>query len=230
VNILPIINNGKAKQSTTYGGALMALLEDHDFRVLSATADWLDIATQMKTQDGTPKVVARWLFSVESDCKLWHQQLYGNRGIYEFDKQGELVYGDNGPITRSPTPDEMKDQGVRFCASENLKYQEARFFAYDEDPDTHVVTLTLTNPDGSVQTSQVEADDLVYAGITFDYIEALKNLARVKACYDRSVALYEALTGKTFIYKPFERRQGGRAATPSQGMVALAASLRQRKV
>jgi hypothetical protein len=217
--ILPIIDSTPA----TFGGSLMKIVDDGFDTISSALANWLDLATQMENYDGTNQVARRMEYSSKQNAQLWHNQMYGNRDIFQRDRNGKvLLDGKDKPKYRPASEAEMSDPGVRFSANENLAYWEARLGAYTDEQGQ--ITLTSYHKDGSVTKGPVAEDDQQYADVMVRTEEARRWYAVVKSQYDAAVALFECLTGTTFEYEPFVRK----ARVVNPGVVKLAASIRHR--
>jgi hypothetical protein len=109
------------KYSSLNSGAasLIKTIEENHAKVMSAFADWIDLAIQMDPdQDGKTQVERRLQYPTKNQANQAHIALYGNRTLTEASEGVK-----NGSST------------VNYSASENLNYWEEKWDTIKDEED-----------------------------------------------------------------------------------------------
>lgn len=217
--ILPVVKNDTDpdidSRPRQFSDQIRTVFEETAEQIHSALADWVDFAGQMENSDGTNQIAAQLEFPLKNDCSFWHQQMFGNRNIWERDRNGRRTLDRQAnPVFLEATDEQLKNsRQMRFKAHEALRYWETRKTAY----------IQKAKDDGYFD---VIDDDIEYANTTVRHANAVRWYNLVRSFYLSATKRYELITGTEFDYEPYTERQPPRQTTEST--MKLAASLRHK--
>lgn len=171
-------NNASANNS--FAAVVLSQLESDFAKYISAFADWAEFASQMETNNGQNKITARLEYSLNNECSGIWAELYGNTTDTQFipDRNTEL------------------DQRTRFCARLNVMYwQDRKDVFLDRNPNLDPAAAEYNEMDA--------ANDLELMNILVSLEEAQLNYNRLNAKLAMARNIYETVTGKEFVFQPY---------------------------
>ena len=167
---------------------------------LGAFDQWAEFAIDIENQNGSSQIVRRLEYNLANKCQAAWIALYGNRTEEEVKQHAKTDV-----------------RTVRFCATENVNYWEARWFGNQNDANTTFINddgeVIYTGDTGTVKAGLIDQQDGMY-GPSFEkqncmirLEEARLNLAMCKAEYEMYAAMYETLIGTNYVFKPYEENR-----------------------
>lgn len=190
--------SNNVSNNNSFAAAFTGELEINFNKYLSALVDWAEFASQMETQNGQSKVTARLEYSLQNKCNGVWADLYGNTTDVSF----------------IPDTNTQMDQRTRFCARLNLAYWENRALSYRAD---HAY-VDKKSPEYSAIES---ANDTEWTNILINKKESALNYNRLVTEFHMTSAMYELVTGKGYVYVPYNAA----AKAQAKGNSKLAASV-----
>lgn len=174
------MSNNNVSANNSFAAQLTSIMEKGFAKELSATIDWAEFASQMETQNGVNKVVARMEYETNNECSNVWAALYGNTTDTQFipDKNTEM------------------DQRTRFCARLNVNYWETRRNTYRAENSY----VDNKSPEFSATDA---AGDMEWANILVNLREAVLNYNRLVCKFSRLRETFEFMTDTPFVFKTY---------------------------
>lgn len=202
MNILPAINAPVSKVT-----AIIKMFEDGHHKVMSATADWLDLALDMPpTQDGVPLVTAVMQYELNNECQQAWTAFYGNRTTEEI-KKGLVTEADNKAI---------------WCAEQRLAYTETIWFGDSQTNSQYELNVGNRTTNLSQEEEGMHGPSLEKQQALTNYMLAMLNYTRCKARLDAAMEAYDFIVGQPYEYQKFERKTTVRPASAEAASKAAA--------
>lgn len=207
--ILPAINEPVNKVTS-----IIKVFEDGHHKVMSAMADWLDLALEMPpTQDGVPLVTAIMQYELNNACQQAWSAHYGNRTLDEIKK---------GLVTEA-------DPKAIWCAEQRLAYTETIWFGESQTNGQYEVATGNRETGLAQQEEGMHGPSLEKQQALTNYMLASLNYARTKAMLDAAMEAYDFIVGQPYVYEKFERKTTVRAASAEAASKAAAILAARKK-
>src|SRR5574343_725255 len=174
------VMSNNVSNNNSFAAAFTGTLEKDFQTYLSALVDWAEFASQMETSNGQSKVTARLEYSLQNKCNGVWADLYGNTTDTSF----------------IPDSNTQMDQRTRFCARLNLAFWENRALTYRAE---HPYVDKKSPEYSSVEA----ANDREWTNILINKKEPMLNYNRLVTEYRMIVGMYELVTGKEYVYVPY---------------------------